>query len=48
MIKNLLRWLAFRWLHRGETKLWDDVWRRPDGSCVNDAGKVLGKHWEDL
>ena len=39
------RGLRLLWLHRRNVKLYDDVWRRPDGVCVNDEGTELDKNW---
>jgi hypothetical protein len=51
---NVLRCL-FRlgttWWHHGRlghVRLYDNIWRRPDGVCVNDEGRQWDEHWQEL
>lgn len=34
--------------HRRNDALYDNIWRRPDGVCVNDAGEELGLHFQEI
>ena len=45
-MKKLFTWLRLRWRHRSHVPLYPDVWRRPDGVCVNDAGRVWDEFWQ--
>ena len=42
----IVRSLRCQWMHRRDYQLYDDVWRRPDGKCVNDAGEVWDQYWQ--
>ena len=46
IMKKLFTWLRLRWRHRSHVPLYPDVWRRPDGVCVNDAGRVWDEFWQ--
>lgn len=37
-MKKLLALIKLYWIHRNNTRLYDDIWRRPDGACVTDDG----------
>lgn len=34
--------------HYNHIKLYDDVWKRPDGVCVNDENKKWDKYWQKI
>ena len=47
MIRKLFNLILLRLRHWGEVRLYDNVWRRPDGVDVDDQGRVWDKHWQN-
>jgi hypothetical protein len=46
--KKFCRWAHVKWIRRHDTKLYDDVWRAPNGFCVNDDGDRWDRHWQKI
>lgn len=48
LFSDAVRYMALRWQHRGQVQLYDNVWRRPDGVCVDDNGRVWDEFWQKV
>ena len=48
MIRKLYKLFLLRLRHWGEVRLYDNVWRRPDGVDVDDRGRTWDKHWQNI
>lgn len=47
-VASLRRYLYLKWKHRHDKPLYEDIWRRPDGVCVNDEGQVWDQYWQNI
>jgi hypothetical protein len=45
---DIVRYLMFRWQHRGQVQLYDNIWRRRDGVCVDDNGREWDEYWQKV